>query len=139
MGSGNPKGTNRGGGMRPGGRQYVARPDGTIWTVGKKVCRLMKQCGSTYKKVTLMLPDGDGVSRKRTVEVHRFIAEQLLPNPHNLPIVDHINRDKLDNRLENLRWVSRADNFWNSNFDVPSVVSYLESLGYTVIPPKNET
>ena len=34
---------------------------------------------------------------------HRLVAELYLPNPDNLPIVDHINRVRDDNRLENLR------------------------------------
>jgi hypothetical protein len=42
--------------------------------------------------------------------VHRLVAEAFLDNPNNLPIVHHKNRDKLDNRLENLQWVSYQDN-----------------------------
>ena len=49
---------------------------------------------------------------------HRLIAEQFLPNPNNLPEVDHIDRDKLNNSLNNLRWVSRSDN--NRNRTVSS-------------------
>ena len=80
-----------------------------------------------------MYIDGKRVNK----QVHRFIAEQLLPNPdpENLTVVDHINRDRTDNRLENLRWSSRYDNFWNSNFKVDAVIDYLKSLGYVVIPP----
>ena len=41
---------------------------------------------------------------------HRLIALQFLPNPNNLPEVDHINRDRTDYHLSNLRWVSSSDN-----------------------------
>lgn len=41
---------------------------------------------------------------------HRIIAEQFIPNPNNLPEIDHINHDKNDNRIENLRWCSSSDN-----------------------------
>lgn len=41
--------------------------------------------------------------------IHRLMAQQFLPNPDNLPTVDHIDRDKLNNNLSNLRWCSRQD------------------------------
>lgn len=42
--------------------------------------------------------------------VHRLVAIVFIPNPKNLPQVDHINGDKTDNRIENLRWVSNSQN-----------------------------
>lgn len=44
---------------------------------------------------------------------HRLIAEQFLPNPNNLSDVDHINRNRSDNHLSNLRWVSHSKNIMN--------------------------
>ncbi len=46
-------------------------------------------------------------------KVHRLLAEAFIPNPDNKPNVDHINRDKFDYRLENLRWVTYQENTWN--------------------------
>lgn len=46
--------------------------------------------------------------------VHRLIALTFLPNPDKLPIVDHINGNRTDNRVDNLRWVDRVTNRHNN-------------------------
>ena len=42
--------------------------------------------------------------------VHRVVAETFIPNPDNLPEVDHIDGIKSHNYVENLRWVTRSQN-----------------------------
>ena len=42
--------------------------------------------------------------------LHRIIAQHFIPNPDNLPQVDHIDRNPFNNSIENLRWVSSSDN-----------------------------
>ena len=44
---------------------------------------------------------------------HHIIAKQFIPNPNNLPEVDHINHIKTDNRIENLRWCTKSENDLN--------------------------
>ena len=54
------------------------------------------------------------LNRMRYVK-HRLIAKQFIPNPNNLPCVDHINHNRIDNHISNLRWVSSSDNNKNKS------------------------
>ncbi len=42
--------------------------------------------------------------------LHRVVADAFIPNPNNLPEIDHIDGDKSNNCVENLRWVTRSEN-----------------------------
>ena len=50
--------------------------------------------------------------RRRTYLVHQLVALAFIPNdnPIEKDTVDHIDLDKTNNRVDNLRWLSRADN-----------------------------
>ena len=57
--------------------------------------------------------------KNKNYSVHRLVGRAFLPNPDNLNEIDHINRNRLDNRVENLRWVSRSDNLLNRTLPIP--------------------
>ena len=74
--------------------------------------------GRLFNKITneefIPVPNKNGyvyitIQYKR-VKLHRIIAEAFIPNPDNKPQIDHINRNKLDNSVENLRWVTAQEN-----------------------------
>ena len=60
---------------------------------------------------------------RNTVSVHRLVAEAFLPNPLGLRDVDHIDGNKTNNRVENLRWVSHRENCNNPNTKYKNVYS----------------
>ena len=79
-----------------------------------------------YKRVCL---SKDG--KKKKYLIHRLIMLHFVPNPSNLECVDHINRIKHDNRIENLRWVSKRDNIINAN-RIENRRGYIVTRSYTL-------
>lgn len=113
----------------PGHRQYQVSECGkSIQRIegGKKPFRELsqtfhvvkgKECPNGYNYATLMTKDcinmlGElvDIGTNTHTPVHRLVALAHIPNPNNLPEVDHEDNNKLNNHYTNLKWVTHAHN-----------------------------
>lgn len=93
---------------------YEVDEQGKIYNTetGKELKGTIK-CG--YKCVQLWSNNKPSIQR-----VHRLVAQAFLPNPNNLPVVHHKDNDRLNNCIENLEWMSYAENNKYENKLTPS-------------------
>ena len=93
----------------------------------------------TYNKKGYLQIQFHKDKKRKCCRIHRLIAEYFIPNPDNLPVVDHINRIRDDNRLENLRWVSHSDNQLNTTrYDKPLKNIWKRNAGYVICIKRNK-
>lgn len=78
---------------------------------GKEKPKILSPSRTYQGYLRIRLIDKEG--NRKTYGVHQLIAMTYIPNPENKPCVDHINTIRDDNRVENLRWCTILENFYN--------------------------
>ena len=53
--------------------------------------------------------------KMKTIQVHKLVANAFIANPDDKPCVDHINNNRLDNNINNLRWCTYTENNRNKS------------------------
>ena len=75
-------------------------------------CILNPQSNGNYFKVGLSKGNANSIKQ---IFIHRIVATTFLPNPNNLPQIDHLDGNKANNCVENLRWCTQVQNINNPN------------------------
>ena len=74
-----------------------------------KTLKLLKQFNTKgYRIVGL-----SNQSKQHSRRVHILVSNAFLPNPQNKPITDHIDNNRANNNVSNLRWASHSENSYN--------------------------
>jgi hypothetical protein len=87
---------------------YEITKDGRIWS--KKSNR--------YNKLSVSNGYHTFKIKYHVYTISRLVAETFIPNPDNKDYVNHINGDKLDDRVENLKWVTKKENSASHNKEI---------------------
>ena len=84
---------------------YAVTSCGRVWSYKNKCFLKPRDNGKGYLFVTLCKN-----GKIKNYHIHRLVAEAYIPNPDNLPDVDHIDNDRTHNYLNNLQWITHKDN-----------------------------
>lgn len=96
--------------------------------------------GRNYYSVTFSV---NNVQTRRNV--HRLVAKAFIPNPNNLPEINHKDENGLNNRVENLEWCDRRYNLmWGNRtqkfIDAKSIpILQCDKLGNVIKEWKSQT
>ena len=121
--------------------EYLIDESGSIWNKHNKILKSFISKNG-YKSITL---GNKAKKENKGFTIHRLVAETFIPNPDNKPFVNHKDRNKLNNNVDNLEWVTERENFchWlnneNENKTINQIIDIINSLqkdflAYDLIP-----
>ncbi len=80
--------------------------------------RILKPCLDRYGYFHVTLSKN---GKQKGCTIHRLVATTFIPNPNNLPQINHIDGNKTNNKIENLEWCTAQENVTHRDIINPRV------------------
>jgi len=87
---------------------YLIHDDSRVFSEKRNIVRKPQKNNKGYEYVNLCKN-----GKYKHFLIHRLVAIHYIPNPENKPCVDHIDGNKLNNNVSNLRWTTNIKNLNN--------------------------
>lgn len=113
--------------------RYEVSTEGRVRNIQTK--RILKpyssrtQKGMGYLKVKLVTEP----YKTKQIYVHRLVAQTFIPNPENLPQINHIDENKENNNVQNLEWCTHQYNTNYGNVQKRRVATFREHRGKEIV------
>ena len=91
-----------------GYENYLIYDDGRVYSKKRNIFLKPKDNGLGYKQLSLC-----NNGKRKFIYIHRLVSSHYIPNPENKLCVDHIDRNRSNNNVNNLRWVTHRENSQN--------------------------
>ena len=93
--------------------KYQINKQGEVYSISRKKI-LKPRLNQPNKYLQIRLSDKNNV--RKFHKIHRLVGLQFIPNPNNYEFIDHKDNNKINNSIENLRWINRSGNCRNSHY-----------------------
>lgn len=113
------------------GDKYSINTDGIVYNITRGRLINSKTDSDGYKIIHLG-------TMNQNLKIHRLVAEAFIPNPENKPTVDHIDRDRSNNNVNNLRWATHKEQSGNMNNGIPVEATELETNKVKIFKTLND-